>query len=220
MAGVLLLAGGLGALQTASITSALPFAVIILIAAFGMWRALVIEGHQYQSLKTAMRTHRRGVHAGPGYWKKRLAGVVDFPRQTEVREFIEHTVMECFDDVAKELGGKGWNASTHYEKDHVRAILTVQKEHEVDFNYEVRMRAYQRPQFAMSGEQGRNKHESEYYRAEVFLRQGGQAYDLYGYEPNDIINDVINQFENYLQFMHISPASLPWDLQEHDDDLK
>lgn len=219
VAGVLLLAGGLGALQTASITSALPFAVIILIAAFGMWRALVIEGHQYQSLKTAMRTHRRGVHAGPGYWKKRLAGVVDFPRQTEVREFIEHTVMECLGDVAKELGGKGWDAKTHYEAENVRAILTVQKENEVDFNYEVRMRAYQRPQFAMTGDKT-DKREREYYRAEVFLRQGGQAYDLYGYEPNDIINDVINQFENYLQFMHISPASLPWDLQEHDDDLK
>src|SRR5690554_5377534 len=54
VAGVLLLAGGLGALQTASIASALPFAVIILIAAFGMWRALVIEGHQHKSLKTAM----------------------------------------------------------------------------------------------------------------------------------------------------------------------
>ena len=219
VAGVLLLAGGLGALQTASITSALPFAVIILIAAFGMWRALVIEGHQYQSLKTAMRTHRRGVHAGPGYWKKRLAGVVDFPRQTEVREFVEHTVMECLADVAKELGGKGWDAKTEYEADNVRAILTVQKENEVDFNYEVRMRAYQRPQFAMTGDKT-DKREREYYRAEVFLRQGGQAYDLYGYEPNDIINDVINQFENYLQFMHISPASLPWDLQEHDDDLK
>ncbi|OZB06767.1 MAG: choline transporter [Idiomarina sp. 34-48-12] len=218
VAGVLLLAGGLGALQTASIASALPFAVIILIAAFGMWRALVIEGHQYASLKTAMRTHRRGVHAGPAYWKKRLAGVVDFPRQTEVREFVEHTVMECLGDVAKELGSKKWETEAAFDAEHVRAILTIRRQDEVDFSYEVRMRAYQRPQFAMTDK--RDKRETEYYRAEVFLRQGGQAYDLYGYEPNDIINDVINQFENYLQFMHISPGSLPWDLEQHDDDLK
>lgn len=37
IASVLLLAGGLGALQTASITSALPFAIIMLIAAIGVW---------------------------------------------------------------------------------------------------------------------------------------------------------------------------------------
>lgn len=216
VAGVLLLAGGLGALQTASITSALPFAVIILISAFGMWRALVIEGHQYASLKSAMRTHRRGVHAGPSYWKKRLAGVVDFPQQQEVREFIEHTVMDCLNDVAKELREHEWETATEFDSDHVRSVLTVCKEGEVEFNYQVRLRAYQRPDFAMVN----SKHgDKQYYRAEVFLRQGGQAYDVYGYEPGDIINDVINQFENYLQFMHISPGSLPWDLEKHDDDL-
>tara|TARA_Y100001973_G_scaffold38844_1_gene58442 strand:+ start:906 stop:2927 length:2022 start_codon:yes stop_codon:yes gene_type:complete len=216
VAGVLLLAGGLGALQTASITSALPFAVIILISAFGMWRALVIEGHQYASLKSAMRTHRRGVHAGPSYWKKRLAGVVEFPQQQEVREFIEHTVIDCLNDVAKELKEHGWETETNFDSEHLRSILTVRKEGEVEFNYEVRLRAYQRPDFAMVNAKNADK---QYYRAEVFLRQGGQAYDLYGYEPGDIINDVINQFENYLQFMHISPGSLPWDLEKHDDDL-
>lgn len=216
VAGVLLLAGGLGALQTASITSALPFAVIILISAFGMWRALVIEGHQYASLKSAMRTHRRGVHAGPSYWKKRLAGVVEFPQQQEVREFIEHTVIDCLNDVAKELKEHDWETETNFDSEHLRSILTVRKEGEVEFNYEVRLRAYQRPDFAMVNAKNADK---QYYRAEVFLRQGGQAYDLYGYEPGDIINDVINQFENYLQFMHISPGSLPWDLEKHDDDL-
>lgn len=216
VAGVLLLAGGLGALQTASITSALPFAVIILISAFGMWRALVIEGHQYASLKSAMRTHRRGVHAGPSYWKKRLAGVVEFPHEREVREFIEHTVIDCLNDVAKELKAHDWETETVFDEEHVRSVLTVRKEGEVEFNYEVRLRAYQRPDFALVNAKTSDK---QYYRAEVFLRQGGQAYDLYGYEPGDIINDVINQFENYLQFMHISPGSLPWDLEKHDDDL-
>lgn len=216
VAGVLLLAGGLGALQTASITSALPFAVIILISAFGMWRALVIEGHQYASLKSAMRTHRRGVHAGPSYWKKRLAGVVEFPHEREVREFIEHTVIDCLNDVGKELKEHDWETETVFDEEHVRSVLTVRKEGEVEFNYEVRLRAYQRPDFAVVNAKSSDK---QYYRAEVFLRQGGQAYDLYGYEPGDIINDVINQFENYLQFMHISPGSLPWDLEKHDDDL-
>lgn len=45
VAAVLLLAGGLGALQTATVVSALPFAIIMLIAMFGMIKALRIEGH-------------------------------------------------------------------------------------------------------------------------------------------------------------------------------
>lgn len=126
-------------------------------------------------------------------------------------------MIECLNDVSKELNGHEWETRTEFDADNVRSILTVRKEGEIEFNYEVRMRAYQRPGFAIIGD---DKSDKTYYRAEVFLRQGGQAYDLYGYEPGDIINDVINQFENYLQFMHISPGSLPWDLQQHDDDLK
>ncbi|RUO40897.1 choline transporter [Pseudidiomarina aestuarii] len=215
VAAVLLLAGGLGALQTASIASALPFAVIILIAAIGMWRALVIEGHQYSSLKSAMRTHRRGIDAGPAYWKKRLAGVIEFPEKGEVEAFIKERVIRCLDDVATEMKETEWESQVSYEDENGRAILTLKNSEGADFFYEVRLREYQRPQFTVNP-----RNDDSYYRAEVFLRQGGQAYDLYGYESSDIINDVINQFENYLHFMHIFPNSLPWDLSKHDDELK
>src|SRR5690554_4099157 len=67
VAAVLLLAGGLKALQTAAIASALPFAIIMILAAIGMWRALIIESHQYSSLKSHTQMHRKGVHAGANY---------------------------------------------------------------------------------------------------------------------------------------------------------
>ena len=58
-----------------------------------------------------------------------------------------------------------------------------------------------------------------YYRAEVFLKHGGQAYDIYGYEEQDVIDDILNQLENHLHFLHISPATLPWKLEQHDEML-
>ena len=58
IASVLLLAGGLSALQTMTMVSALPFAIIILLAAVGMWRALVIEGHRETSLQAHMAHSR------------------------------------------------------------------------------------------------------------------------------------------------------------------
>src|SRR5690554_512242 len=50
IASVLLMAGGLKALQTMTIVSAFPFAIIMLVAIIGLWRALVIEGHHKRSL--------------------------------------------------------------------------------------------------------------------------------------------------------------------------
>ena len=51
------------------------------------------------------------------------------------------------------------------------------------------------------------------------MRRGGQAYDVYGYDEQDIITDILDQFEKYLHFLHISPGILPWNMAEHDDDL-
>ena len=215
VAAVLLVAGGLGALQTAAITSALPFAVIILISAAGMWRALVIEGHQYNSLKSHRHHHRRGVNAGPDYWKKRLAGLVDFPKKEPVLEFINGPATESLKKVKEELKSQDWPAEFTADEEHNRIILSVERENDLDFAYEIRLRDYLLPEFVLSNDQNRET----YYRAEVFLRQGGQSYDLYGYESSDIINDVINQFENYLHFRHHSPDVLPWDLEKHDEDL-
>ncbi|MFD2631535.1 BCCT family transporter [Idiomarina piscisalsi] len=215
VAAVLLVAGGLGALQTAAITSALPFAVIILISAAGMWRALVIEGHQYNSLKSHRHHHRRGVNAGPDYWKKRLAGLVDFPKKEPVLEFINGPATESLKKVKEELKSQDWPAEFTADEEHNRIILSVERENNLDFAYEIRLRDYLLPEFVLSNDQNRET----YYRAEVFLRQGGQSYDLYGYESSDIINDVINQFENYLHFRHHSPGVLPWDLEKHDEDL-
>lgn len=216
VAAILLIAGGLGALQTAAITSALPFAIIMLIAAVGMWRALVIEGHQYSSLKSHSRMHRRGVHSGSNYWKKRLAGLVDYPRKEGVVKFIEETCMDCLEQVKKELESQKWKAQVEYDEEFNRAILSVDRE-EIDFMYEIRLKSYNRPDFAMA--QRKKGDDNQYYRAEVFLRQGGQSYDVYGFEPADIINDILNQFENYLHFQHHSPGSLPWDVAKHDEDL-
>lgn len=216
VAAVLLIAGGLNALQTAAIASALPFAVIILVAAVGMWRALVIEGHQNSSLRSAMKTHRRGVDSGPNYWKKRLAGMIDFPTKEKVTAFIKNDVQDSLKQVCQELEEREWQANASFDEENLRAVLTVEKTDDVNFVYEVRLRGYPRPTFNLVDK----SKSDDYYRAEVFLLQGGQAYDIYGFEKADILNDVINQFENYLSFRHNSPGNLPWDMEKHDEDLR
>jgi hypothetical protein len=42
-----------------------------------------------------------------------------------------------------------------------------------------------------------------YYRAEVHLSEGSQDYDLTGYTKEQIINDILDQYERHLQFLHL-----------------
>lgn len=216
VASVLLLAGGLSALQTMTIASALPFAIIMLIAGIGMWRALVIEGHRESSLQAHMMSSR---HMTGSQWKHRLAGIVEFPGRHEVEMYIKSTVMNAMREVETELKKRGWDASAEYDAEHERSHLQVHREHHVDFIYDIRLTEHPLPGFVY-GELKRDPEQPDaYYRAEVYLRRGGRAYDIYGYDEDDVIKDILDQFENYLHFLDISPGKLPWEMTEHDDML-
>ena len=220
VAAVLLLAGGLPALQTASIASALPFAIIMLLAAFGMWRALVIEGHNEVSLQSHVQGARHGGDGGPGMWKRRLSELVDFPGHQPVAQFISETGWQSMLKVQHALQAQDWPAEVNYDEANYRVHLEVNKPGQVEFIYEIRLRGYALPDFAYPEMERDPDGDVLYYRAEVFLRRGGQAYDVYGYEEQDIINDILDQFEKYLHFLHHSPGILPWKMEAHDPDLQ
>jgi choline/glycine/proline betaine transport protein len=125
--------------------------------------------------------------------------------------------MQAMQYVAKELDAKDWPCSVEFDSDNIRAVLAVIKPEQLDFIYEVRLREYKRPAFSYNVD---SKHKDEcYYRAEVFLRRGGQTYDVFAFEESELINDILDQFEKYLHFLHISPGILPWKMEVHDDDL-
>ena len=221
VAAVLLLAGGLSALQTMTIVSALPFSIIMIIAAFGMWRALTIEGHHHRSLQTDVQPRLSGT-SGRGLWRRRLQNLVHFPNREEVSSFMDTTVRKAMVRVERELAKEDWQASVHSDSDYNRIYLEVVKDEQLDFIYEIRLVEHLLPNFAypeMTHDRADEDPQPHYYRAEVFLRRGGQSYDIYGYDQQDIITDILDQFEKHLLFLHISPAVLPWKMGEHDDML-
>ena len=215
VAAALLIAGGLTALQTMSLTSALPFAIVMLLSATGMWRALAIEGHREVS-------HSAYVHSSQqhtGNWKRRLAGLIDYPDYQQTTDFIKHTAYPAMQALADDLHEKGWPAETFIDETQHRAYIEVIREETLDFIYEVRLRGYAMPDFTTPPVTNKKSDDNRYYRAEVFLRRGGAAYDIVNCSQQEVIDDILNQFEKYLYFLHISPGTLPWKMQQHDDML-
>lgn len=220
VAAVLLVAGGLKALQAMAIATALPFTIIILMAALGMWRALTIEGHTEVSLQNYMQREHHGADKHKGGWKARLAEMVHFQSQEDIMTFIRGTVIQSMNRVRDELRAQGWKATVTLEEENGRAYLEVVRGSQLDFIYDIRMREYLIPDFAYPEIPGAENQMRHYYRAEVFLRRGGQSYDIYGFEGDQIIDDILGQFEKYLHFLHVSPGVLPWDMDEHDEMLQ
>ncbi|MDX2372902.1 BCCT family transporter [Psychrobacter sp. PP-21] len=216
VAAVLLIAGGLTALQTAAIVSALPFAIIILISMFGMWRALRIEGHRNQSLG---QNNKLPPHLlKPSAWRERIDYMTDKPTRDKVLSYIKEVIMPSMMEVSSKFAETGWTTEVNYDAVNNRAVLELQRGDDVEFWYEVRLSEHDAPDYYTEGTADTLPQE-HHHRAEVYLRRGGQTYDLYGYQSESVINDIIDQFEKYLHFLNVSPDSLPWRMQAHDEDI-
>ncbi|MED5239167.1 MAG: choline BCCT transporter BetT [Pseudomonadota bacterium] len=204
----LMLAGGLGALQSATIAAALPFSAVLLVAAYGLLRSLRVENIRQRSLAAAVAPppevnvgHQRP--QGGGGWKSRLKNMVNFPLRVKVLEFLEVTVKPALETVAEELESYGLKVDIRHEDD--RAYLEVSHGQETDFIYGVRVRGYTRPSLTIRQLDHAKKHADKdtYYRAEVFLQEGGQDYDLMGYTKEQVIVDVLDQYEKHMHFLHM-----------------
>jgi len=173
----------------------------MIVSAFGMWRALTIEGHHNRSLETDVQQRLSGT-SGRSLWRERLHSLVNFPLREEVLEFMDTTVRKAMMRVERELAKQGWQAVVMSDEEHDRIYLEVIKDEQVDFIYEIRLLEHLLPDFAYPEMSRNEEEERHYYRAEVFLRRGGQSYDVYGYDQQDIITDILDQFEKHLHFLH------------------
>lgn len=203
----LLLAGGLGALQSASIIIALPFAIVMLIAASGLYKALKLETIRNESLKHHMNAGRHGKISGS--WKARLNRIIEFPKREEAKRFINEDVIAAMNTVKDELSSNSWNVEIINDEQNAISILRVEHSKDFDFIYEVRKRNYDTPSYAYPESINPTKEQKKYARVEVYLQDGSKSYDIYGYDEDAIVIDIIDQFEKHRHFLHNTSSLNP-----------
>lgn len=203
----MLLAGGFEALQSASIVIALPFVVVLLIACWGIYKALKLEYIRSESLQHHMNAGRHGRICGT--WQNRLNRIIEFPKPKETRRFINEELLEAMNIVKNELEKYSWIVEITNDKQ--KSISTIRVEHSGDFDfiYEVRARNYDTPSYAYPENVNPNKEQKKYARAEVSLQDGNKAYDIYGYDSEVIVNDIIDQFEKHRHFLNNTSSLNP-----------
>lgn len=199
VAAVLLLAGGLAALQTAAIAGALPFTVVMLVICYGLLKGLRMEGLKRQLLGVPQTPVSSGRRVN---WKQRLKNLSSHPNQQEMLRFLQQTVKMSLEEVAEEIRGTGLDVTIHEEADFI--ALRVSYGEEDDFVYGIHAVGHLIPDFAFPQYGPINEDSKRYYRAEVYLAEGSQHYDLYGYNQEQIIDDVLIQYEKHMHFLHVA----------------
>ncbi len=198
IAAVLLWMGGLKALQTATIASALPFAAIMILMCIGLLRALRLDSLRQSVLSDNLEVH--SADGGPLPWKKRLHLITGTPDRREVSHFIRHTARPALEAVATEFTRQGVAASVT-EPGTRSIVLAVDHDSTNQFLYAINSVAYDSATPDATDEAAHQPEATDNHRAEVHLSTGGQDYDVMGWSEEMIINDVINQYERFRRFL-------------------
>lgn len=196
VAAVLLVAGGLDALQTAAIASALPFAIVMLFICYGLARGLKMEATRRRA---AGPPARMPVANAQVPWQRWLANILTHPRHDQVEAFLVTTAMPALEAVAEEFRRRGLRAEV--ESTARETALTVYHGTERDFVYALRLRGYAPPSFAFPDHRAGPDKTRRYWRAEVHLPESGQVYDVMGYTSEQLIGDVLSQYDRHVHFL-------------------
>ncbi len=195
---VLLLAGGLSSLQTAAIASALPFSMALLFAMWGFWKALSLDVKKRDALMMQTSVSHNVS------WQDRLANLLQYPTESGVENFQSDIVLPALRSFAEELKQQGIHAEVSTPDDNSEARLEVKHGAEDDFIYCVVTSEHELPNEALVGDGSDISDDAETYsRAEVHLREGGQDYDVMGWTKDQLIEDVLFQYERHLHFLHL-----------------
>lgn len=190
----LLYAGGLGALQTMTIVSAFPILFIILIGAFLFFKTLREDYLLFNSIQS--HTTSIQYEKASSSWKDRLSALIEYPSKEKVQSFISTTVNEAVHELKTEFKKNNINAKIDFDQKKHHILISVPNETNEDFLYAVQPRSFDIPSH-------RTETKKTYFRAEVFLYQGGQEYDIYGYTKEQIIADALTQYEKHLHYLHL-----------------
>ena len=176
---------------------------MLLIALYGLLKALQVDDFKRQS--QTMTNVAPQLYRSTSAWEKRLKTIVHYPSKAEVKAFKKTVIDPALDEVTKAFKSEGLNATFAVEAR--RSTLTIAFDDVSDFVYQVKLKSYDRTEYEVADDDDDDT--TSFMRAEVYLKEGGQDYDVMGWTKEQIIHDVLDQYEKHLTFLRLVNAPEP-----------
>ena len=197
----MLLVGGVPTLQQATLIIGLPVSLLLYLVMISLFRALRTEAQHLEGYEATMPVRYAPAETS---WRRRLRRSTTFPHRGQVERYINSVAEPALVDVTDELRKSG--VEVDFERANVEGLdvpsllVTAKFPEQQDFTYQIYPVAHELPTFAY-----RNVGGAEYYfRLEVFTMTGSHGYDLYGFDSDQIIADVLGHYESHLEYLRIS----------------
>ncbi|WAC53938.1 choline BCCT transporter BetT [Gordonia sp. SL306] len=196
--------GSILTLQAATVIMGLPFSFVLGLICISLLRAVRNESYKLDSFRTTLP---KVIAAGRGSsehgsWRQRLVGTLRYPGPSTTRKFITRSVVPAMREVADEFA-KGGIAARVDESASNEGLpsprLIVELAQEPRFEYCVWPMSAPTPTYAVLSQRS----DDRYFRCEVYLTEGSQGYSLNAYNREQVIGDILDQYERHLGYLHL-----------------
>ncbi|MFV0419820.1 MAG: BCCT family transporter [Dysgonomonas sp.] len=194
---VMLRSGGLGALQTMTLISALPFGLIMLLLCFCLWKALRID-HLFHSTELPYGS----IAWNGSMWKERLNRIITFSQKKDIRSFLSNTVNGAFEEIKEELFKNNIVADiiTGAKKD-LSIELLIRHDKIRSFRYGVIAESQTLSDYIIQEENAPDIETGTTYVPITYFNDGRSGNNIQYMTKNEIIVDILREYERFISLI-------------------
>ncbi|OOF48800.1 BCCT family transporter [Rodentibacter trehalosifermentans] len=196
---VLMQTGGLANLQAMTLMVALPFSILMLIMCLSLWKGLNADKKYFDTKMNPTSIFWTG-----DKWKERLEQMMNQTQEKDILRFLKHTALPAMRKLRQELIGK-YNLSvqvnTLFDQEEPAVELVIQKESMRDFMYGIKSVGREVSEQLINDENLPHIQHSTTYEPYTYFFDGRVGYDVQYMDQDELIADMLKQYERYLSLL-------------------
>lgn len=201
----LLRSGGLKALQTLTLISALPFGIILVMVCFCLWKALTTD----MLYRDSDIVHGSAAWQGER-WREKLRKMLSFSKLKEIDTFLENDVAWAFDEFKNELHKSDIVATINQGKTPKKSFieLVIPYDKLQSFTYGVFSERKRLPDYFVEEENAPDVSKDRIYIPLTYFNDGRTGYDIQYLTKEEILADILREYGRFLEVTSNESAEL------------
>ena len=196
---VLMQSGGLANLQAMTLLVALPFAMLMLLMCFSLWKGLSADKKYFDT-----KVNPTSIFWTGDKWKERLEQMMNQTQEKDILRFLKHTVLPAMRELRQELIGKyelSVQINTLFDQDEPAVELVIQKDLMRDFMYGVKSIGREVSEQLINDDNLPHIQHSMTYEPYTYFFDGRVGYDVQYMDQDELIADMLKHYERYLSLL-------------------
>lgn len=196
---VLMSVGGLATLQTMTLIVALPFAMLMLVMCLSLWKGLNADKKYFETKTTPSSIFWTG-----DKWKDRLSQMLNQTQEKDIVKFLKQTALPAMRELRQELIGVhnlDVEIVQSFDNEEPSVEFIIRKESMRDFMYGIKSVGHEVSEQLIEDQNMPHIQHSMTYQPMTFFFDGRTGYDVQYMTRNELIADILRQYERYLSLL-------------------